>query len=127
NPFKLNKLYCGKRILYDAVDKVDFDYYNAARTGFPNKLPIAMRPTWSNPRILAQAGGFTVHGRDEAPLDSLVDREIAKRVPIPHNIVYDLRHKIETEGTNHFTMLGGPEGLARQLANEYLAKRYRQK
>lgn len=125
NPFKLNQLYCSKRVLYDAVDKIDFDYYDAARSGFPNELPIAIRPTWSNPRILSQAGGFTVHGRDESPLDELVGREIAKRVPIPHDIVYELRHKIEMEGTNHFTMLGGPDGLARHLTDVYLGKRFR--
>jgi hypothetical protein len=126
NPFKLNKLYCDKRILFDAVDKIGFDYYEAARNNaFPNELPIAMRPTWSNSRVRAQAGAFTVHGRNEAPLDDLVDRGIAKRVPIPHDIVYELRQKIYNEGTNHFTTLGGPEGLARQLAHEYLSKRFR--
>lgn len=124
NPFKLNALYCGKRVLFDAVDRIDFDYYAAARSRFPNELPIALRPTWSNDRIRAQAGGFTVHGRSELPLDDLVDREIAKRVPIPHDIVADLRKKLRDEGTNHFTTIGGPEGMARHLAEEYLGRRF---
>jgi hypothetical protein len=124
NPFKLNELYCNRRVLFDAVDKIDFDYYAATRSGFPNELPVAIRPTWSNARIRAQAGGFTVHGRNEAPLDDLIDRRIAKRVAIPHEIVYELRKKIRDEGTDHFSTLRGPEGLARNLSELYLGKRF---
>ena len=34
-------------------------------------LPIAIEPPFSNPRILAQQGCFTVHGMDKVPLDQV--------------------------------------------------------
>lgn len=33
--------------------------------------PIAVEPTFSNARLIAQAGCFTVHGRDRAPLEGI--------------------------------------------------------
>jgi hypothetical protein len=49
NPYKLNELHSGERIIYDAVDPIDFDNYESAKavrkgTFFPNQAPIALGP-----------------------------------------------------------------------------------
>jgi hypothetical protein len=124
NPFKLNKLYRGETVIYDAVDRIDFAYYKAAiASSFPNKFPLAMKPMWSNARVRAQAGTFTVHGSAEEPLEDLVGRNIATRVSIDHEAVDLIREKIFSEGINHSTVMGGPDGLALYLRQKYLTPR----
>ncbi|MER9056727.1 FRG domain-containing protein [Mesorhizobium sp. M0910] len=124
NPYKLNELFCGERVIYDAVDSVNFDYYEAAlaaRRGisFPNKTPIAMRPMWSNQRVRLQSGCFTFHG-DEGALDDAVNTRVAKRVPVPHSSVHDMRRKLIDEGINPLRLFGGVEGLATYVRRSHL-------
>jgi hypothetical protein len=123
NPFRLNKLFIHKELIFDAVDKIGFDYYERLLLNdFPNPRPIALRPLWSNSRIRAQAGAFTFHGNDNSPLEQLVDKDVVRRVPIPHDIVYLLRKKIVDEGVDHHSMLGGPEGLSKYLVHKHLGR-----
>lgn len=124
NPYKLNELHAGDRVIYDAVDNVDFDYYEAAlaaRNGspFPNRAPIALRPSWSNPRIRLQSGCFTFHGSDAA-LDDVVNSRIAKRVQVPHSAVFNLRKKLSREGISALKVIGGVEGLATYVRRVHL-------
>ena len=124
NPYKLNHLYAGEYVIYDNVDKVDFDYYDSAlkwrkERSFPNKTPLAMKPMWSNARIRLQSGCFTFHGEEE-PLESLVETRVAIRVQIPHDAVYLMRKKIMDEGVNALKMFGGVEGLATFVRRSHL-------
>lgn len=124
NPFKLNEQFCGDRVVFDAVDRVNFDYYAAALaarkgTAFPNKTPIAIRPPWSNPRVRLQSGCFTFHGEVEA-LEDAVNSRVAKRVPIPHRLVHDMRKKLLDEGVNPMRIFGGIEGLATYIRRSNL-------
>ncbi len=120
NPFKLNELYKGTRVIYDAVDLIDFDYRTSSLAGrFPNKMPLALRPTWSNSRIRLQSGCFTFHGTD-CPLEDLVRTNIASRVHVPHSSVYAIRNKLRDEGVNSLRIFGGPEGLSTYLRRTYL-------
>ncbi|KRR03932.1 FRG domain-containing protein [Bradyrhizobium valentinum] len=125
NPYKLNELHSGTRVIYDAVDRVDFDYYDAARafarngTPFPNDKAVALRPTWSNARIRLQSGCFTFHGSDD-PLEAVVNTRIAKRVQIPHSSVHDIREKLLREGIHPLKVFGGVEGLATYVRRTYL-------
>lgn len=123
NPFRLNRLYCGSPLIYDAVDQIGFDYYTAAlQHRFPNDLPIAMRPAWSNSRVRAQAGAFTCHGNREEPLEDLVEKDVVRRVPIPHDVVHLVRQKIFDEEVHHYSMLGGPDGLAQYLIHKQFGR-----
>ncbi|MFG1182930.1 FRG domain-containing protein [Xanthobacter sp. DSM 14520] len=124
NPYKLNEMFCKERRIFDAVDRVGFDYYDAAiaqRKGahFPNQQPIAMRPMWSNRRIRLQSGCFTFHGAEE-PLEAAVSSRIAKRVPIPHRAVDEMRRKLTAEGINSMRLFGGVEGLATYIRRSHL-------
>lgn len=38
---------------------------------YSNKYPIAIIPTWANPRIVGQQGMFTIHGKSTAPMQEL--------------------------------------------------------
>ncbi len=125
NPYKLNELFCKERLIYDAVDRVSFDYYEAALvsrkgTPFPNHQPIAMRPMWSNPRVRLQSGCFTFHGSEDS-LDEVVSSRIAKRVAVPHQAVRDMRRKLEEEGINTLRLFGGVEGLATYIRRSHLS------
>lgn len=124
NPYKLNELFCKKRVIFDAVDRVGYSYYKAALDRqFPHDTPLAMKPAWSNKRIRAQSGAFTIHGNQEAPLEELVSREVAERVGIDHSAVESVRAKILGEGINDYSIMGGPEGLALYVRQRYLRKK----
>lgn len=121
NPYKLNELYGGERVVFDAADELNFSYYTSVcARQFPNETPIAMRPMWSNARIQRQSGAFTLHGQSEKPLEDQVSKQVAKRVSIQHAHVREIRTKIFDEGINDYSMMGGPEGLALYLKRRFL-------
>ncbi|WP_311031709.1 FRG domain-containing protein [Mesorhizobium koreense] len=120
NPYRLNIKYKGNMIIYDKVDQVDFHYYDAVRANSFPDMPIAMRPAWSNPRVRAQSGAFTLHGSIERPLEDLVDSRIVTRVLVNHSSVDAIREKLIAEGVNDFRMMPGPEGLALYLRKLHL-------
>lgn len=86
NPYALNAIAHGRESLF--VPKQDYaphgfnwvvhSYlpsglrpdHGAVGSSLP-ELPIAIEPTFSNSRLLAQQGCFTVHGRNSMPLDEL--------------------------------------------------------
>ena len=39
---------------------------------YDNEWPLAIQPKWTNRRIVAQQGMFTIHGRDPRPLTELI-------------------------------------------------------
>jgi hypothetical protein len=51
-------------------------------SGEPNRLPIAILPPRANPRIVAQQGMFTVHGRDMSGIDSLASKHSGIRLGV---------------------------------------------
>jgi hypothetical protein len=120
NPYKLNEIYNGRRVIYDNVDRIPFNYYQAALSNSFPKLPIAMRPAWSNARVWAQSGAFTMHGSSEQPLENLVRSNIATRVQIDHSSVRAIREKLLDEGVNDFRMVPSPEGLSLYLKRLHL-------
>ena len=71
NPEALNLLSGRNSILRLSTSNLDFDYegqYLRDAESVP-QLPIAIETTYSNSRILAQKGVFTVHGSENEPFD----------------------------------------------------------
>lgn len=68
NPYRLNYVYVSDDVVFDRADPIGFDYYEKnikalkQNEAWPHEMPIAMNPGFSNPRIQAQHGRFTLHG-----------------------------------------------------------------
>lgn len=71
---------------------------------YDNRWPLAIYPKWTNERITAQQGMFTVHGRDPAPLVDLVTA--AGKDPRDHIARIDLRGFRRRRVYSELAMLG---------------------
>lgn len=90
--------------------------------------PIAILPTRSNPRLAAQRGMFTVHGRDRRPLDQLAQPEAGEQGK-PHfllaKIILDrarsaqLLWELEVAGMDRFGLFPDLDSVGEQVCWEY--------
>jgi hypothetical protein len=85
-----------------------------------DKLPepcVAIYPTHSERRISTQRSCFTIHGSDEAALESLTgeaDAHIAK-VTIPRAGILAIREQLAVAGVDEITIFPDLDGLGRYL------------
>lgn len=87
NPYRLNKYAVDRNIIFDQDDRIDDDYYEHIKNdSWPYELPIALTSPWTNPRIIAQKGCFTCHGRNVGKLENITSNCVI-RVDIPPRIV----------------------------------------
>lgn len=76
NPYKLNGISVKDYVVFDRADPLPYDYYKTNISTirdnkvWPHEMPIAFNPGFSNPRIQAQHGRFTIHGHSHLPLDT---------------------------------------------------------
>jgi hypothetical protein len=56
---------------YDDIATFLWDELDPHSTEDLGKFPVAIAPLRENPRIVAQQGNFTIHGRDRTPIDEL--------------------------------------------------------
>jgi hypothetical protein len=78
---------------------------------------VAIYPTHSARRISTQRSCFTIHGSDEAGLESLTgepDAHIAK-VTIPRSEVLSIREQLAVAGVDEITIFPDLDGLGRYL------------
>lgn len=70
NPSKLNMLVAGARdVVLLHTDPIARAYLPDTEHALPRD-PIAIQPPHNSRRLMAQKGAFTIHGRDQEPLDS---------------------------------------------------------
>ncbi len=86
--------------------------------------PIPILPPWSNRRIQAQRGFFTVHGRSRAPLDSVTFKHpeggshepVCTKVPIERDVAaYGVRFLAKHAKLDEFTMWTDFDSLGRDI------------
>ena len=81
NPYRLNELFVKDNIIFDRADPLPYDYYEQnikaikGNSNWPHKMPLAFNPGFSNPRIQAQHGRFTIHGDPNSSFDAQANEQ----------------------------------------------------
>jgi len=128
DPFKLNKKEkaCTKGSLINPEEDDFFGtYYNIyashcmnLRKKVPHRLPIALYPSRTNDRLMAQRGIFTIHGPDERPMETSV-ADCLTRIDIPPALVKKLKELVGYFGINHYSVYPDLKGLSEFIEREY--------
>ncbi len=122
NPYRLNKYSLGGNwVLNLELDaKLHYDRsFILPNEEWPYEMPVAIDSPWRNTRLSAQKGYFTLHGKDNRPLN-VQKKEIAIKVDIPLKALPRCYHFLEKSGVNEFTLFPDLDGLARWLNEKYL-------
>lgn len=78
-------------------------------------LPVAVHPAHIHPRITAQKGCFTIHGKLERPLSELVPPRILRQYRIHAASFESIRSDLRLAGITYSTMFPDLDGLAVDL------------
>jgi hypothetical protein len=94
--------------------------------GVTNQYPVAIYPSYTNGRIIAQQGYFTVHGAQGDPLEKIwgklnrkSERVRSSRIDVSDQSVPALRSQLDRLGFDRFSMYADGEHLAKDLAAFY--------
>ncbi|MDR0884282.1 MAG: FRG domain-containing protein [Oscillospiraceae bacterium] len=117
NPVKLNSYSFHEKIIPTIPeDTRDLSYAKSYIASTPPvaQYPIAIRTNFSNPRVLAQRGMFTVHGADTSPIDKLCPDAVYKLV-IGSTAVPEIKEFLTDANINEATVFPDIFGLASLL------------
>jgi hypothetical protein len=132
NPYQLNKVAHNQEILF--VPNTHYGHSptrNLINSYFPQNLrpehanqsipmqPIAIEPPFTNPRVLAQQGCFTVHGVEPTPLNAM--GQMAGHLFVLHIDPMQasrMRTELEQLGFRSEWIYQDLDRLARRIANE---------
>jgi hypothetical protein len=116
NPYRLNAMYNKtNRVIYGEAEKLDFDYYDQLKTNnWHYDSPIAIAPSWTSPRIAAQRGYFTIHGRLNDPMEKTA-KHCVEKVVIPPSLISRLRSELRHSGMDEGRLFPDLEGLAMSI------------
>lgn len=83
------------------------------------KLPIAIEPPFSNGRITAQQGCFTVHGSSKIALDEMPELQAhLQRIDIPADVTEQIRSELEQLGFRAEWLYQDLDRLSRRIVLE---------
>ncbi len=137
NPYALNYVSHSKEVLFVPLSKFGFSGHEhlvdsylplslrpfrvAAGTGF-NRLPIAIEPPFSNPRVLAQQGCFTVHGSDPFALEDIPGmRAHLVRIEVDASSTSLIRAELEQMGFRSEWIYQDLDRLSKRIVTERCA------
>jgi hypothetical protein len=90
--------------------------WGGQETSLGTNLPVAVHGTSIHPRITAQKGCFTIHGKDERPLSELVrNPRILRQYAIDPNAFDSIRVDLRMAGVTYSTMFPDLDSLATDL------------
>jgi hypothetical protein len=84
---------------------------------WPYRKPVFVQIPWSNERVTAQQGFFTVHP-DSTPLDEACPRWVRK-IEIPSDAIPGARRFLEITGLNEYVLFPDLQGLGNFLRERY--------
>ena len=119
DPRKLNErsgLTGVKRTVGDDAFRYKDVYWNGVP--FSPTLPIAIDGRLHSDRLRAQSGTFTVHGRDERPLDEQAP-DVVKRITIGANAKTQMREVLEFADITPLRIYPDSIGMARYLISKH--------
>lgn len=82
-------------------------------------LPVAITPTYIHPRMSAQRSCFTIHGRQERPLNDLVSSAILRQYVVEPRAIPALHRDLSILGVMEATAFPDLDGVAAELASLY--------
>jgi len=86
-----------------------------------HEAPFAIAVPHTNNRIRFQSGFFTVHGRDQRPLDQFTYANCLARINIPAAFVRDVRKALLDDWLREVDVFPEPEWLCKQMLRTHLA------
>jgi hypothetical protein len=112
NPITLNEYSGIKRVPF-IPDDPDLKYRSIYwdKKPFAPTYPIAIEPIFSNERILAQRGVFTVHGDNTSPIHELCPKAV-KRIVLKSNCIPEVLEFLEIANINESTVFPDASGIA---------------
>lgn len=130
NPYALNEsgwdgdLVAPKFLGWDADEDDYYDYDELLVEPPPSpcawETPVAIYPDKNNPRLFAQRGYFTIHGKNLDPIETQVSNKTLRKVPLPKEAVDEARRFLVAAGIHEYHVYGDLDSLARMLKRKYL-------
>lgn len=121
DPEGLNERYLGRRGLVvpgpstTSVDVTGFHtHYLIGKRRRPRST-IALSPVMSHPRLIAQAGRFTISGWSEKPIEGAFSNSIALKIVLARAAEREAQQFLVSSGESEFTLFPDLDGLARML------------
>jgi hypothetical protein len=120
----LNKWSCSQRTLIavnSALNSFLPDALGDARRPrgtWSNQRPLAIYPRHSNPRIVAQAGRFTIHGRRSTPLEEIARKNKQVRlaaIQLSKTSIARLWDDLDTAGVNRANIFQDLDNLVQYI------------
>lgn len=132
NPFRLNSFFIKEGPVFDRADPIPYDYYDQTvacvrtRAKWPHTAGLAYSPGFSNDRIAAQYGCFTIHGDWSGPLNTAPCMQgtfpTLKRVLIDPNDWGQLRDHSVRKAPSHLRVFPDMHGYVRTLNHKISSK-----
>jgi hypothetical protein len=123
NAIECSNLASSKWRVWDVTHDPRYDYYAGfiAKGDWPFDKPIPIYSPWKRPRIAAQRGMFTVHGRREEPLNNIFDSGcVVSYVDLPDDLpVVAAKHLLTYSGLDHYAMFKDSDSLAEKLRQQF--------
>jgi hypothetical protein len=113
DPIELNN-YSRKRgvpIIPDEPMGLEYVKNYLEKDPFQPQFPIAIRPNFSNYRMLAQRGLFTIHGDDLTPIENLCPKAVTK-VLLSRDTIDEANEFLEFANINEYTVFPDMNGVA---------------
>ena len=124
NPHHLNHESTSGEEIPD-ISCIDYDSESGKiKYKFPNgkkmtiKSPIAVISPMRTQRILAQKGYFTIHGKNDKPIEILCP-QCVRKFEVQSEMIDDANLFLKYAGVNEYSVYPDLDGLARHLRNEY--------
>ena len=120
DPLALNDL-SGLREIQRPANAADFGYKAIYWEGrpFSPTFPIAIDGTLHNPRLRAQNGAFTIHGRVGMPLEAQAPAVVRKLI-LPAQVKPEAREFLDHANLNSFSIYPDIVGMARYIRRKHL-------
>ena len=77
-------------------------------------FPVSIKPPYSNSRIAAQRGSFTVHCKSAIPIEEKFPETVTK-IDIPLELIEPLKTYLKLLGIDEFSLFPDHDGLSRYL------------
>jgi hypothetical protein len=125
NPWWLNNRSLGRREIPTTGEALLAPWAPAANgRRLKGKLPVAIKPVHSSPRIVAQKGCFTVHGTDRTALARLSTSRVdngpgLRRWIVPRDAIAGLRRDLAIAGVTETTAFQELDGLCREIKSGF--------
>jgi hypothetical protein len=121
------------RVLGDSEENdyvTNFCHVREKGSGWTGLEIVAVLPPYTNPRILAQQGAFTLHENLELSLEELHERDISDRkvrkylikIEVPASMKNELGKMLELSAINEYFLFPDIEGLSKHLNEQYSYK-----